>query len=128
MQTLSNGQLANKLFSTREKIRALNAKIEVLKAEYHALEEIAIEQCTNQGINQFRGPKATVSFKTVAVPRAADWTKFHKYIYQNKALHLLEKRIAVVPWRDEVASRRGNRPLPGVDSFDKNVVSVTVVK
>jgi len=122
---LSGGQLANKLYAIKAKIGALNAKIGVLKDEYAIYEKQAIEHCRSEQIDQFRGTKGTVSFKETPQPNVKDWTKVYKYIHDNKAYHLLQKRVSPGIWREEVAGRPGKKAIPGIASQDVPTIGLT---
>jgi hypothetical protein len=122
---LSGGQLANRMYVIKEKLAVLSAKAEVLKTEYSMYEKQAIEHCRSEQIDQFRGTKGTVSFKETEQPHVKDWSKVYKYIHDNRAYHLLQKRISPAVWREEVAGRPRNRAIPGIGTYEVATIGLT---
>lgn len=65
--------------------------------------------------------------KPITGATVTDWNKLASYIYKNKALALLQRRINKANWLERLEARK-NRPLPGVKKFQKVTLTVTKVK
>lgn len=68
-----------------------------------------------------------IEIKESIVPTAKDWDAFYKYLFRHKATHLLERRIAVKAYREELEARNGV-PIPGVEPFTRRVLKFTPTK
>lgn len=117
------GNLIDDAHKKREAIRALELQVNDLKAEQKEMHEQIITLLGQQDIDQSRGKKATATVTKAVVPHVKNWDSFHRYIKKNNAFYLLERRAAVVAYRDTLEVRR-NRPIPGVESVEKITLSL----
>jgi hypothetical protein len=119
-------QMADKAHTLRAKYRAANTKAEELKREYdmYATQILDKIKAENLHASLIRGKKAAISLKVSVVPTVKDWTKAHRFIKMNNALHLLERRISSAAFKEELEIRKG-RPIPGIEKFEKETLSLT---
>lgn len=118
------GKKIDKLFALRDKISAEQKKVDVLKEQRRELEdEIINDMKTHGDLEQASSAKATATRSIQPVPHVKDWEKFYRYILKNRALHLLERRPAAAAYR-ELMESRNNRALPGVETFNKETLSL----
>jgi len=117
------GSISDELHLEREDIRALQSAIDKKKKAYKLKEDAALERMEKEGTSKITGEFATMSISIITVPQVKDWDKFQAYIKRNSAFHLLERRPAAKAWREEVESRR-NRPVPGVEGFQKHSLNL----
>lgn len=68
------------------------------------------------GIDQARTGNTTVFKNEADVPNVEDWDAFYKYILDHKAMHLLERRPAVLAWREMYET---GETIPGTVPFEK---------
>ena len=61
---------------------------------------------------------ATASLSTNVYPTLKDYDKLAAFIYRNRALDMLQRRVAKGNWQDRLEARNG-RPIPGVETFEK---------
>jgi len=96
------------------------AKAKKQETEYLIMQDLAVDgsslSCTEFG---------TVSVTSKVVPSVTNWPEFEKYIYDNHALHLLQRRPASDSYRDEV---KVNGNVPGVESFEVTTLNYSIKK
>lgn len=115
------GELIAELDSAQTHRKALEAQAEeALKVEkelelaiIHTLADLQLEKATHHGV--------TVEPKKETFPHVTDWNEFWDFIYENKFLHLLEKRPSVTGYRELLNL---GRAVPGVVPFAKTRLSV----
>jgi len=110
------------LKAIKEQIKDLNDQLNDLKRAKTNLEENIINDMQLDKVSLARTDFGTVSITETDVASVKDWPTFEKYIYENKALYLLQRRPADVAYRDEIASK-GH--IPGVETFTKVNLSLT---
>ena len=123
MAKKSLGTISNELHLEREEIRELQASLDKRKKAYKIKEDSALDRMEKEGTSKVTGEFATMSVSITTVPQVTNWDKFYQYIAKKKAFHLLERRPAAKAWREEVESRR-NKPLPGVEGFEKRSLNL----
>lgn len=121
------GELVDDLHDKREELRDVQREEKRIRAEKEEIELKIAEACKEQGLDQVRGELATATFKTTKVPTVRDWDKVYRYVKQHSAFYLLERRMSVTAWREEVEARKG-KALPGVEAFEKESVTLVTRK
>ena len=112
----------NELQNIRNEISEVNSKLADLKKRKSEIEQKLIGEMTSEGLSLARTDYGTVSVTKEEVPSVKDWNAFERYIYENHALHLLQRRPASAAYRDEL-SIKGE--IPGVETFTKVGLSLT---
>ena len=110
------------LREVNEEISGLNTALKKLKANKSILEEEVIADMQDDGLSLARTNHGTVSLKSTDMASVTDWAAFEEYIYENKALYLLQRRASNPAYVDEVEVRGA---IPGVETFTKVTVSLT---
>lgn len=123
MAKISIGERVDRLQMHREEIRVIESQLKRLKGTRDEMEARILDELDKQGLSKATGNLATVSISTITVPAVQDWDKFYMYVRKNKAFHLLERRPAAKPWREEVEARKG-RAIPGVSEFQKTSLNL----
>ena len=117
------GTAVDKVYKLRAKRLALEAKVDALKKEEAEAKDAIIRSLSDAKLESATGKLCTASVSKNVVPSVKDWTAFHKYIIQNAALDLLEKR----PSKSACQARWENEEvLPGVERT--TVVSLSLTK
>lgn len=75
------------------------------------------------GITQVKGGGLTASIGRSIVPMAKDWPAAYRYIHRHKAFHLLERRVHLTAWREEV---EGGKAIPGIEPFERVKLTVKI--
>lgn len=120
------GNLADQLYTLREKKGALQAQIRALEEEETAMETTLLAGMEEQETEVVRGKKATISISKNVIPQVQDWEKIGTYILRHKALHLLQRRLATGAYREAVEQNKG-KALPGCVEFEKVTLNVRKV-
>lgn len=121
------GTLIKKLHAKREALRTLAQKQKKLEEERDDIAERLIAAMDAQGLTKSGGGPATASISESVVPQVEDWDRFHAFIGKTKRYYLLERRPAVVAYRELLELRKG-RKIPGVSSFTKRTVRLLTNK
>jgi len=110
------------LKSLNERIKDVNDQLTDLKRAKLNIELSIIEEMDTEGLSLARTDFGTVSVNKTDVASVKDWPKFEEYIYEHKALYLLQRRPSDPAYRDEIAA---HGDLPGVETFTKVKLSLT---
>lgn len=106
-------------------ISDLNSEVKNLEVTRRELEGVLLEELTDSGVSLARTEFGTVSVLSATVPNVQDWAAFEEYVYSNKALYLLQRRVSAPAYRDELDSIEA---IPGVTTFEKRTLSLTNAK
>jgi regulator of protease activity HflC (stomatin/prohibitin superfamily) len=98
-------------------------------------EKAKLDKIGNEILDRFEKDKieghktalAQANLKRIVGPSVVDWNKLAAYVYKNKALSLMQRRINKATWLEHLEERKG-RPLPGVKKFERVTLSVTKAK
>jgi hypothetical protein len=70
----------------------------------------------DQRLTESGGPAGKVILSESVYPQVASWDEFHAWILENHYMHFLEKRPAVLAYREAINQ---GIPVPGVLPFTK---------
>lgn len=115
------GAIIDRLFELRTEKSDLNDKIKVIEEEITELKTLLITRLDDEETLKACGKLASVTITSQVVPNVTDWDQVHRYIVENDACYLLEKRLSAAPYRELLAS--GN-PIPGTEPFEKRDISL----
>lgn len=121
MQTIE--QLIERMWEIRETRCELSQQDKALGGEYIALEAALLETMDATGIQAVRTNKALASISNTEITAVDDWDAFYKYIRENDAFYLLQKRPAVSACK-EINTLTGT-PVPGTHSLSVQKVNLT---
>ncbi len=93
----------------------LNKQVGELQKHKRKYEDLIIEDMITEGTSLSRNKFGTVSLSKANVASVKDWNEFEKYIYENRALYLLQRRPANVAYREELKTKG---EIPGVETFE----------
>lgn len=112
------GTCVDKLAGLQDKIDELTteykAAVKPLQEEFEALETHLIDTIPKSNLDGALGKLAMVSIERVTYPTVKDWPAFYSYVKKNDAWDLLQKRPAVVAFRDRWANKE---VVPGTEMF-----------
>lgn len=111
-------------------LRVQRGIVETIEAELREAKRLLAETedelmlvMREQGLTRVSSQGLTLGITESIVPQLKAWEKFEPYVYRNKALHLLERRIHTTAWREELEERQGTA-IPGVEPFTRVRLSV----
>lgn len=112
------GTLLDRLYRTKLKKEEMEERLRTIKAEYDSIEKQIFDAFGNADIDRAGGRLATASLSNVVYPSLKDYDAFAAFVYRNKALDLLQRRVAKGNWQNRLEARKG-RPIPGVETFEQ---------
>jgi len=115
--------LIKRLAVLRDRIKKKNAEADELKASRDEVELELIELLSKMGIQRLNNGAYTASLATRVVPTVTDWDEFYKFIRQEDALYMLERRPSATAYRDMLDARAG-QSVPGVEPYEKKTISL----
>tara|TARA_R110002096_G_scaffold400446_2_gene597061 strand:- start:507 stop:875 length:369 start_codon:yes stop_codon:yes gene_type:complete len=117
-----NVDIVAELKKINGEISGVNKTLTELKKVKSNLETDIIESMQDDGLSLARTDHGTVSLKSTDMASVTDWTAFEEYIYENRALYLLQRRASNPAYVEEVEVQGS---IPGVETFTKVTVSLT---
>ena len=109
------GRLADLLETTRSKRLEADKKAATLKAEENRLKGILITHMEGNDLSSVGGQSCVVNRLTKQRAIACDWNEIHKFIIENDAFDLLQRRL-----KDSAIKERldDGVDVPGVSLMD----------
>jgi hypothetical protein len=108
-QTLN--ELIQFLADYTSKKKALEFDLKDINKEIDTLQWKIMQAMDAEGILQTSSEAGKVSLKESVYAKVEDWDQFIEFIYENRYIHLLEKRVAALAYRELLNL---GRPVPGV--------------
>ena len=112
--TLSN--LIESLSTIKARKKELELDLKETEKEIAVVEGQIFAAMDAEGVVESKSAVAKVAITSAQYPQVEAWPKLEEFIYDQKAIFLLEKRVAVLAYREFLAL---NRPVPGVLPFTK---------
>jgi len=116
------------LHKVKQEIADLNKQVKALEATRSELEEVIIDDLNASNLSLARtnredenGKRITVSVNSETVANVTDWAEFEEYVYDNRALYLLQRRTSNPSYREEIAVKG---EIPGTEPFIKTRLSL----
>lgn len=106
---------------------AAEAKAEPLEADLKIKQEALQQAMLDSGLKEFKDGKSIAEIKTSLRIGIQDYAAFEQFVYRKKALHLLERRIGSVAYK-ELKEAAGGKPLPGLSEFQQLKLNVKRAK
>lgn len=107
----------------REQKRSLDRAAKDIAAELETLNLKILTSMDELGIDRLAVGGITMSVSEQVVPNVVDWPAFERYVIENNALHLLQRRAATSAYRELLQA--GETPA-GVEPFTKRNVNMRV--
>jgi hypothetical protein len=126
-ETVPIDRLAKIYRKVRSQIATLtqeyDTKVEELKAVQDEVANAMKDQMKAMGVTSVRTPEGTVVLSVNTRYSTQDWDSFKKFVVEQDAVDLLEKRIAQTNMRQFLEENPGTVP-PGLNSNSEYSVSV----
>lgn len=104
-------ELIQSLSELTGKKKALEFDLKDINKDIESLQWRIMQSMDAEGILQTSTEAGKVSLKESVYAKVEDWDAFGEFIYENRYLHLLEKRVAAIAYRELLNL---GRPVPGV--------------
>lgn len=125
--TIPLDKLARVYRKIRDQISTLtkeyDTQVEVLKAQQEEIKNAMKDQMQALGVTSVRTPQGTVVMSVKTRYSTADWDSFKKFVVEQDALDLFEKRIAQGNMKQFLDENPGVVP-PGLNSNAEYDISV----
>lgn len=121
----SPGSLIAQLAALRTSISAAKKVHTELTKEKDVLDLELLALMDNQDVSRISTRTHTASATERVVPSVVDWDKFYKFMQQEDALYMLERRPLATAFREMLEARDGEA-IPGVEPFVKRSVSLRI--
>ena len=112
------------LISQLGELRAIKKKAEyearVAGEQIAAKEHEIMDAMDDQQITESRSEAGKVTLGEAVYPQVEDWDAFHGWILDNQYMHFLEKRAAVLAYREALGQ---GIAVPGVLPFTKRKIT-----
>lgn len=113
------GTLLDKLWKQKELIKQQEEVLKKSKQQYLVIEDAIFNSFKNADIDQASGKLCKASRTTVVHPTIHDHGDLATFIYRNKAIDLLQNRVAKGNWQDRLDARPKNKPIPGIRTYEQ---------
>ena len=111
--------------SEREKLlREYEASDAKLKEDMLKLEAVMLDMCNAVNADSIKTKHGTVMRKLNERYFCQDWDNFYKYVLENEAVQLLERRIHQGNFKEHLAENESDGLPPGVNVMREFGVSV----
>lgn len=118
-------QLTAIYIKMRNAVRDKEEEIKEIKAQQEKITEQMMKLCEEQNLDSLRTSAGTISRRVRTTYWPSDWEKMHRFLKDNDALHLLEKRISSLAMKEFLESNPDVAP-PGLQI--NRQYSITVLK
>jgi len=122
MELKDLGSAIDSLYEARERRLNLDRQVKELKQQEAQIKMDILDLLGVSGLAKASGYLATASVKTSTIPIITDWDKVHEFIRTQNRFDLLQKRVAVIAWRELYDS---GELVPGTESVEDVDLSLT---
>ena len=128
MNTVNTEQLVEAFIAIRDQRERLlheyEAADKALKAESAQIESALLDICNNVNADSIKTGHGTVMRKLNERFFCQDWDNFYKFVLDNEAVQLLERRIHQGNFKEFMKDHEGDGLPPGVNVMREYGVSV----
>lgn len=117
------GEAIDLLYKLRAERLEAQGKVDEMKAKESALHDHILNSFEKSELEGGKGEVASASVKRTTTMRITDWEAFYKYVAENGAFDLLQRRGNDAAFR---ARLEDNLTVPGTEPFQ--VVSLSLTK
>jgi hypothetical protein len=123
MSELTADKLVSIYIKIRNVIKEKEDEIKRFKEQQDQVADKLLSLCNEQNVDGLKTPEGTVSRRVNSSYWTSDWEQMHKFIRDNEAFHLLEKRIHNANMREFLSDNPDLCPI-GLQSNKKYIISV----
>jgi len=123
MSKLTADKLVSIYIKIRNVIKEKEDEIKRFKEQQDQVADKLLSLCNEQNVDGLKTPEGTVSRRVNSSYWTSDWEQMHKFIRDNEAFHLLEKRIHNANMREFLSDNPDLCPI-GLQSNKKYTISV----
>lgn len=116
------GQLADKLYLTRQKRYAVQRQVESFKVYEQELTDAIINELPKSEAQGVAGSVARVQIKSTEKPTVEDWDKVYKFILDTGNFQLLQRRLNVDAYKE--VTEELSKELDGIKKITIKTLSL----
>lgn len=113
-------ELIGSLSELRRNKKSLESDLKNLDKMISEVEHTIVDVMDRDGVIEAKSSVGKVSLQAPVYPHVENWDQVWEFILENRYMHLLEKRMAVLAYRELIDL---GRPVPGVLPFTKRKLS-----
>ena len=116
------GELVQQMLDIRDERSHIEEKDKLLREQWRGLETVLMAKLDEQGMKRATvDGVATATLTVQTLPQVVDWDAFYEYVIENKAMHMLHRRVSSGAFRE---LNDAGEVVPGVDAYDKRSISL----
>jgi len=119
----TTGKLVAAYINMRTAIQEKEEEVKKLKEQQNLISDRMLELCAKEDIDSVKTPFGTLTRRVYSSYWTSDWDRMYKFIAENEAYHLLEKRIHNGNMREFLEENPDVLPM-GLQSDRRYAVSV----
>lgn len=123
MEDTTAGKMVAAYIKIRSAIQEKEDEIKVLKEKQALLSANMLDLCSKEDIDSIKTPFGTLTRRIYSAYWTSDWDQMYKFIAENDAYHLLEKRIHNTNMKEFLEENPDALPI-GLQSDRKYAVSI----
>jgi hypothetical protein len=123
MEDTTAGKMVAAYIKLREAIQAKEDEIKALKEKQALVSASMLDLCSKEDIDSIKTPFGTLTRRVYSSYWTSDWDQMYKFIAENDAYHLLEKRIHNTHMKEFLEENPDALPI-GLQSDRKYAVSI----
>jgi len=123
MEDTTAGKMVAAYIKLREAIQAKEDEIKALKEKQALVSASMLDLCSKEDIDSIKTPFGTLTRRVYSSYWTSDWDQMYKFIAENDAYHLLEKRIHNAHMKEFLEENPDALPI-GLQSDRKYAVSI----
>lgn len=120
--TIKISEIIERLLSIRDQKKQLGVAEKALNEEQESLEHALMDRLDAEGSKSVSSELGTAVITETELPTVDDWDALEEWIYENKALHMLQRRVASGAFREMLAI---GEPPPGTRPLVKRSIGLT---
>ena len=123
MEDTTAGKMVAAYIKLRSAIQEKEDEIKALKEKQALVSASMLDLCSKEDIDSIKTPFGTLTRRIYSAYWTSDWDQMYKFIAENDAYHLLEKRIHNTNMKEFLEENPDALPI-GLQSDRKYAVSV----
>lgn len=112
--------LIDSLSELRVSKKRLEGQLKGVEADIAAVEKLILTAMDDEGLLESKNAVGKVTLSESVYPHVEQWEQFAEFVLENRYLHLLERRPAVLAYREMLSL---GKAVPGILPFTKRKVT-----
>jgi hypothetical protein len=121
MTAETTGSIIDRMLEIRTRCSELNKEVRALGEEKNDLESILLRRLQADDAIQAKSLLASATISEITVPSIEDWDAFEKWVIEENALYMLEKRPSGGAFRELIQQ---GESVPGLKPITKTSISL----